>query len=186
MSGLLKEGEVRDVVWDGGRGKVYFGDNLGRVAVTSLPKVVCIHLGSYGILPLLPLQSVKKSGLLRRSNEVIFQDRSAVVQLVCHFPTLSCPNSLLLPLRISMATCWLSPPSPVWSYCPCPRPPGLLYRSVEGGRRGRDGRNLPFKVGRKSRDGQFGGCLDVRDGKLLAYSARPGGRLWEVQAALLA
>ena len=38
------------------------------------------------------------------------------------------------------------------------------------------------QVGKKSRDGPFGACFDVRhrDRKMVVYSARPGGRLWEV------
>lgn len=39
MSGLLKDGVIRDVVWEGRKGRLFFGDSLGRVAVTSLPKV---------------------------------------------------------------------------------------------------------------------------------------------------
>jgi hypothetical protein len=66
VSGLLKEAVIRDVVWDGRKGRLFLGDSLGRVAVTSLPK------------------SVKRSSLLRRTNEVIFQDKSPVVQLDLH------------------------------------------------------------------------------------------------------
>ena len=40
------------------------------------------------------------------------------------------------------------------------------------------------QVGKKSRDGPFGACFDVRQhsdqGQVVVYSARPGGRLWEV------
>jgi hypothetical protein len=68
VSGLLKEAVIRDVVWDGRKGRLFLGDSLGRVAVTSLPK------------------SVKRSSLLRRTNEVIFQDKSPVVQLVSNLP----------------------------------------------------------------------------------------------------
>ena len=39
------------------------------------------------------------------------------------------------------------------------------------------------QVGKKTRDGSFGACFDVRekDRELVVYSARPGGRMWEVQ-----
>ena len=43
------------------------------------------------------------------------------------------------------------------------------------------------QVGKKARDGPFGACFDVRqrkgrkeDRELVVYSARPGGRLWQV------
>ena len=41
-------------------------------------------------------------------------------------------------------------------------------------------------MGKKTREGEFGACLDVRekDGQLLVYSARPGGRLWEVSISI--
>ena len=42
VSGLLKEAVIRDVVWEGKKGRLFFGDSLGRVAVTSLPKVLVI------------------------------------------------------------------------------------------------------------------------------------------------
>ena len=40
------------------------------------------------------------------------------------------------------------------------------------------------KVGKKPRDGQFGACLDEKAGQLVVFSARPGGRLWEVKQPL--
>ena len=43
------------------------------------------------------------------------------------------------------------------------------------------------QVGKKARDGPFGACFDMRqrkgrkeDRELVVYSARPGGRLWQV------
>ena len=39
VSSVLKDGVVSDMVWEGRGGKVYFGDDQGRVAVSHLPKV---------------------------------------------------------------------------------------------------------------------------------------------------
>ena len=48
MSSLLKDAVIRDLVWEAKKGRVYFGDSNGRVAVASLPKVYpsCIHVSS--------------------------------------------------------------------------------------------------------------------------------------------
>ncbi len=42
---LLKEGVVRDLVWDGKTSRVFLGDDQGRVAITYLPKV-CQNINS--------------------------------------------------------------------------------------------------------------------------------------------
>ena len=55
VSGLLKEAVIRDVVWDGRKGRLFLGDSLGRVAVTSLPKVlvICVWFGHHFSVSLL-------------------------------------------------------------------------------------------------------------------------------------
>ena len=39
VSSLLKDAVVRDVVWERKGGRLFFGDDQGRVAVANLPKV---------------------------------------------------------------------------------------------------------------------------------------------------
>lgn len=36
---MLKDATIKDMVWDNKGNRVFFGDDLGRVAVTYIPKV---------------------------------------------------------------------------------------------------------------------------------------------------
>ena len=83
--GLLRDAVIRDLVWDGRGGRVFFGDSQGRVAAASLPKVHQAQLRGHtntAVCTLLPPKVAMKSGLFRKPNEIIFQDKSPVVQLV--------------------------------------------------------------------------------------------------------
>ena len=102
VSGLLKEAVIRDVVWEGKKGRIFFGDSFGRVAVTSLPKVYTHYCSGIGSHSLSCIQAMKKSSLLRRTNEVIFQDKSPVVQLV----SISPPTSLSIISIVPVGSPW--------------------------------------------------------------------------------
>lgn len=44
VSPVLKDAAVKDMVWDSKGTRVFFGDALGRVAVTHIPKVCFKHM----------------------------------------------------------------------------------------------------------------------------------------------
>ena len=41
---ILREGVVTDLVWDEQGSRIFFGDELGRVAVSYLPKVGVLYM----------------------------------------------------------------------------------------------------------------------------------------------